>query len=172
MKVLPASIAIALAGLLALGCGGDEEDELKKRADDTQIQKVTLKELAKKDTAEIVPYLQSKSRSVRLTGINALGYKGGDAEATRLLLEVADGDDQEDAMFAIPALARQRAPGIQDIIRKFIKSPDAKRRAGAYKAIGELGDKSLYPLLDQAVDDPNPRVRKAAEGTKRFYKIK
>lgn len=172
MKALPASIAIALAGLLALGCGGNEEDELKQRAADTPVQKVALKELAKKETAEIAPYLQSKNRRVRLTGINALGYKKGDEEATRLLMEVANGEDQQDAMFAIPALARQRAPGIQDIIKKFIESPDAKRRAGAYKAIGELGDKSLYPLLDQAADDPDPRVRKAAEGTKRFYKIK
>ncbi len=103
-----------------------------------------------------------ESMKLRMTAIQALGTLRGDKDATRLLIELANGQDAEIAHWAIIALGTQRSAEAADLIRKFIKHPNPHLRAAACFAVYEYGDKALHPLLEEAASDPSDEVKRAA----------
>ncbi len=98
----------------------------------------------------------------RIVAIQALGTLRGNKEATRALIELANGQDPEIAHWAIIALGTQRSAEAADLIRKFIKHPNPHLRAAACFAIYEYGDKALQPLLEEAAKDESDEVKYAA----------
>ena len=164
--------ALGAAALLLASCGG--EDPQKKieqdfRSSGVQVEKIA--ELAAKGVGAIKPLLKDDRRPVRLAAINALGSIKGDAEATRLLVELASGSDVEDAYFAMIALARQRAAEAKALVEKAFQSSQSRVREAACIAVAHLGDPALYPLVEKAATDPDPSVASAAAGTIRRCKI-
>jgi HEAT repeat protein len=133
------------------------------------VQKIA--ELAAKGVGAVKPLLQSDRRPVRLAAINALGSIKGDAEATRLLVELVKGTDVEDAYFAIIALSRQRAAEAKAIVESSFQSTKPRLREAACVAVALLDDPELYPLVVKAATDSDPSVASAAAGTIRRCKI-
>ena len=159
-------VAAAAALAAAIGCGS------KQKAADKEIVRVPLEFGGRPDALAawavkaqvkgIKPYLKSEKNPERITAINALGCLKGNAEATQLLLEIAHGSDARDAGFAILGLAHQGAPEAKAEIERAFASPEASLRRDACMAIGEYGDKSLYPLLEKASVDDDVIVRNGA----------
>ncbi|MBL7222825.1 MAG: HEAT repeat domain-containing protein [Candidatus Brocadiae bacterium] len=165
-------ILILGAVVLLAGCGGKStEEELVEVSNTSGIQRMKIEELAKKGVPAIQPLLKSKKMTVRLAAIGALGFLKKNPEATQLLVGVAKGDQDEEAYFAIIALARQRAGEAKAVIEEAMKSKVARRRQAACIAIAEYGDEALYPLIIKAAQDRDRGVAKTAQSTARRCKI-
>jgi HEAT repeat protein len=168
----------ALALFLCGGCGGGggsaTERAFQKVFADEAGQKAAIENLAKKGVEFVKPALKSKIANVRIGALEALALiKEGDEgrEATKLLIEATKGADINDVGFAIISLGRQRAPEAKDLIVGFFNGPNPRLRLAACMAIGEYGDRSLYPLLDKAAYDENENVRQAASRVKQRFGI-
>jgi len=164
---------IFLSGLLACGCGGrgDDESKIPEATSWPNEDKLEVAKLAKKGLAHLKPLLKSKKTKVRMVAISALGEIRDNPKATALLLEAVNGKDPHDVYWAIIALGRQGAPQAKGVIERFMESQDTSLVKAACSAIGEYGDKSLYPLLDQALDDEDPGVQSHAKLIKDLYGI-
>lgn len=163
---------LSVTGILAValaigGCGGKTEED---RAGDILVSgggaRERVSELAQKGVPHLQKLLESTSARTRLVAISALGELKGDKEATKLLLGLTESNEPSDAYYALIALAHQGAPEAKAVIEKFFEHSDPYLRQGACCAIKEYGDKALYPLLDQAMDDPDEKVRQTAEAIK------
>jgi len=103
-----------------------------------------------------------ESMRLRVAAIEALGTLRGEKEATKVLIQLANGQDAEMAYSAIIALGVQRAPESAEELKKFIKHPNPHLRAAACFGIYEYGDKALHPLVEEAANDQNDEVTRAA----------
>ncbi len=168
--------ALALACLLASGCGETKSKSLSDRA--RKIARTTAG-TNKQDIEEFVKevglpglkrLLENDSAEGRMVAITGLGMLKGEREATELLIKFASGDDPDDAYWAIIALGHQGAPEAKEQIEKLMKSGVPRVRVGACLAIKEYGDESLYPLLDAAENDEDPMVQRAAQKAKLLIK--
>ncbi len=175
----PACLAalLALACLALVGCGGKGEKTSPddREALDTLMRggagdnKRAIQEFVeKKGLPGLKRLLENDSARARMLALSGLGMLKGNAEATQLLLKSVNGEDTEDAYWAIIALGYQRAPQAKEAIEKAFQGQDARRRAGACIAIKEYGDQSLYPLLDAALGDEDFEVKRTAEKMKIF----
>jgi HEAT repeat protein len=162
---------LGLAACLVGGCGGDSEKKAEQDFSSSGVQLQKIAELAAKGVGAVKPLLQSERRPVHLAAIDALGMIKNDAEATRLLVELAKGTDVEDAYFAVIALARQRPAEAKAIIEGAFQSTQSRLREAACIASAQLGDPSLYPLLIKAAKDPDATVASVAQGMMRRHKI-
>jgi HEAT repeat protein len=161
---------VAVVALVVGACGGGSE-EMDPGTYQSGLQRQRIEELAKQGVPAVQPLLKSPRREVRLNAIGALGSMKGNAEATRLLLDLAKSSDEQDAYFALIGLARQQAAEAKGLIAGAFQSPNPRLREAACIAVAELGDKSLYPLVLKALNDPDPSVIMAAKGTMRRCKI-
>jgi len=168
MRTLLALAAVPFLGLLAL-CGCGEKEPPSEVA--TTIagregiagSKEAIAEMArKKGVAGLKADLKSERSVVRMEAIAGLGTLKDNGEATKTLLEVANGNDLEDAYWGIIALGVQGAAEGKAALEKLAESPDAHRRAAVCLAIHEARDESLYPLLDTLVQDLDREVKGAA----------
>jgi HEAT repeat protein len=159
--------SLALASVLAAapflaGCGKDDPKG-HGMVLTAGTQKSALEQLAAKGTAHLRELLKSEHPRVRMDAAQALSYIRDDPEATKLLIEVIEGDSEDDTATALMALGAQGKPEAKAILQKYITDPRAKVRGGACIGIAEYGDSTLYPLLDEvAADDPDPTIRKVA----------
>jgi len=170
-RLLCAAGMLAVA-LIIVGCGGKSEEE---RAGDILVSeggaKERVSELAQKGLPHLKKLLESTSSRTRLVAISALGELKGNQEATNILVGITKGKEPTDTYFAAIALAHQGASEAKTVIETLFKHNDPYLRQGACCAIGEYGDKALYPLLDEALDDPDPSVRTAAENIMNRFQI-
>lgn len=170
MRTLCVTCLSILAALL-VGCGKDSQPEESRRAEKVlwagagDNKQSFIKFVKEEGLPGIKGLLKSDSSQDRMFAITCLGLLKDNAEATELLLKSANGEDSEDAYWAIIALGAKGAPEAKDLIEKFLKSDDPRRREGACEAIGQYADTSLYPLLAAAARDDDPRVRRAATRT-------
>ena len=154
---------LLLLAALAVGLWACESAQrtVQKRIDEilrTSLgnRKQRVAEVAKESGVEgIKPIALDPEESMRrrMIAIQALGTLRGNKEATRVLIELANGQDAEIAHWAIIALGTQRSAEAAELIRKFIKHPNPHLRAAACFAIYEYGDKALHPLLEEAASD-------------------
>jgi HEAT repeat protein len=72
-----------------------------------------------------------------------------------------DLDLGESLLDVVDALAARRGPACEQL-RKLLKDPSAMTRENAVWALGELGTAEDVPALDAVLNDPEPRVRRAA----------
>ncbi len=181
------TIALVLLGILLSGCGSDSG---KKDAAAITLQKGGFKELDEqlakdRSTDELAKLVKNKDVKVRMAALTALGYKRNDKSAAKTILDVInseaaaqalEGLDSNEAVadalsFAIQSLARLGAPEAKGVIEKAYQSKNPYLREAAVQAIGLLGDKSLYPLVMKALDDPNVGVSVNADFVVKKYKI-
>ncbi|MBM4035870.1 MAG: HEAT repeat domain-containing protein [Planctomycetes bacterium] len=172
------ALCFGLACLLAAGCGGEKKPKNVQRAESVALEgaggnKVGLKELVEEEGLAGLKRIlaESDSSRARMVAITGLGMLKKDAEATELLVGLAEGEDSEEAHWAIVALADQGAPEARDLITKLLSSGDPRRREGACIAVKEYADQSLYPLLDKALNDPDGRVKAVAEQVKVLIRV-
>lgn len=165
---------VALLALLSCGCSGNRTSRAERLVESISIEKGSdigqVRKLAEKGVAYLRPLLKSEKQIVRVTVIEALGCIKDDKEATQLLLDTIKGEDANDAAFALASLARQGAPEAKEIILHQYQSPDPFTRSCAVRAIYEYGDKELYPLIDRAMSDDDPDVRRTAKMTRQVMK--
>ena len=165
------ALCLSIVAVVLLGCGKDAKEK-----DPGRVAKILNtgpgdrrqsinKFVQEEGLPGIKRLLETDSSQNRMFALTCLGLLKDNAEATELLLKFADGEDSEDAYWAIIALGAKGAPEAKDLIEKLLKSEDPRRREGACEAIGQYGDTSLYPLLVAAARDDDPRVRRAAERT-------
>ncbi|HPD17081.1 MAG TPA: HEAT repeat domain-containing protein [Planctomycetota bacterium] len=170
------SLLCMAACVLGVGCG-----EKERPPDDPGVEAVlrsgagdnrqTIQAFVKERGLEgLKKLLEKDSIRARIVGITGLGMLRGNREATELLLKHANGQDTEEAYWAIIALAYQGAPEAKDLIQKFMQSEEARLREGACVAIQEYRDETLYPLLDAALSDPNPAVQGVAQMMKQIIR--
>jgi len=173
VKVLANVIAIAFVLAFVGGCGCRKSPE--EKAEDILIGKGGAKEhvseLARKGLPHLKKLLESKSSRTRMPAISALGELKGNKEATQILIEMTESETKTDVYFALIALAHQGVPEAKALIEKFFKHENPYFREAACWAIGEYGDKELYPLLDRATRDKDINVRKVPAGVKERYEI-
>jgi len=174
MRTTTGLIALLTLGCVGLvGCGGGEKGPPDvKRAhavlnagagDDKQAIKKFVEE---EGLPGLKRQLESDSSEVRMLALTGIGMLKGNAEATQVLLKYVNGEDSQDAYWALMALGYQGAPEAKEAIEKAFQGKDAHRRAGACLAIKEYGDTSLYPLLDAAMSDEDFEVKRTAEKMK------
>ena len=164
---------IVAACLVVAGCGKDETPPEVKRAEAAlragtagDNKRAIMDFVEQEGLPGLKRLLGAESASVRMFALTGLGTLKGNAEATQLLIGVANGEDSSDAYWAIAALGYQGAKEAKELIQKAMEGQDARRRAGACIAIKEYGDESLYPLLDAALNDEDPEVRRTADKMK------
>jgi HEAT repeat protein len=167
-------LLIILIGILVRSAGNvrtAEDEAADVLRQNTAGSKRVAVEFAKKQGVEgLKPLLKSESANVRTATIIALGTLKGDKEATRVLIELANGKDVEDAHNAIIAIASQGAPEAREVITKAFESPDVRRREAACMAVYEYGDESLHPLLDAALDDEDDFIKLVASRVKELIR--
>ena len=173
MKSVHTVLAAALACLLLPACtGSSPEEEAGKIITQKGGSKSEITALSKKGLPHLKKVLESKSSVARMAAISALGELKGDAEATKLLIEITKKQDYNEPYYAVIALGHQGAPEAKDVIVGAYKSPNARLRAAACAATAELGDKSLYPYLNRALYDKDTQVRETARMVKMRFKIR
>ena len=164
MKLLASALAMALLVVLAAGCGCGKSSE--EQAEDVLRGQMGYKDgvqkIAAKGLGHVKGLLASKSQMTRMTAIQALGLLKDNKEATQLLIDLMNKNDFNESWAAILALGVQGPPEAKDILKKAAESPNPRFREAACAAIYEYGDKSLYPLLDKAANDPDTTVQSAA----------
>jgi len=163
---------LLLVAIIALGLWACESAQRTARERIIKILRTSLgnrkqrvAEVAKESGVEglkPIAFDPEESMNLRITAIQALGTLRGNKEATRVLIELANGQDAEIAHWAIIALGTQRSAEAAGLIRKFIKHPNPHLRAAACFAIYEYGDKALHPLLEEAASDTSDEVKRAA----------
>jgi hypothetical protein len=152
-----ATVVIAAPSFTGCSTGHDERPPLPGPP------KSELEQLAAKGIAHLRELLRSTSPRSRAAAVQALGFIRDDPEATKLLVELIEGDSEDETTLALMALGAQGSPEAKSLLRKYIKDPRARVRGGACVGIAEYGDSTLYPLLDKvAADDPDPHIRKVA----------
>jgi HEAT repeat protein len=163
-----------MAGLLAMGCGSSKQDEIAGFVTQEGGYKTGDEKIAKEKSVDELVSIALKGKSVRdrMVALTALGYHKNDPKATQALLDVfAAAKEPNDSYFALISLARIGAPETKGAIEKTLQGTDAYLRESAIQAIGLLGDKSLYPLVFQALDDAQQGVRVAAAHVVKEYKL-
>jgi HEAT repeat protein len=167
------ALCLSLASLLAAGCGGEKKPKNVQRAESVMLtgagdDKQALKKYVEEEGVAGLKRIldESDSSRARMVAISGLGMLKKDPEATKVLIGLVEGEDSEEAHWAIIALGYQGAPEARDLIAKLMQSNDPRRRAGACLAIKEYGDESLYSLLDNALNDSDPGVKRSAEKAK------
>ena len=175
MNRVALALALACVALLVAGCGGSDEPE-KGTEQHQPMAPGQLKEMADKlGVPGLVRQLRSTNQSERLNVIDALSTRRGNDEASQALLAIWNDASKKytltDKHFALIALARMQAPQAKDVIEKAYESETAYLREAAVRAVGPLGDKSLYDIVLDAFDDPDRGVRHAASQTTRRYGI-
>jgi len=168
-----ALLALGCLGLVGCGSRGEQTTSEDREALETLVKggagdnKQAIREFVeKKGLPGLKRLLETDSARARMLALAGLGMLKGDAEATQLLLKYVNGEDSQDAYWAIVALGYQGAPQTKEAIEKLFQGQDPKRRAGACIAIKEYGDQSLYPLLDAALSDEDFEVKRTAEKMK------
>ncbi|WP_413644196.1 HEAT repeat domain-containing protein [Micromonospora sp. RTP1Z1] len=104
-----------------------------------------------------------------------IGFRAGRSALTELL-EALEDDDRGVRASAADAITKALAyGGVQPIPDRLIRrilptllrhwegEPTPQGRSGLAYALGGLGDPSVIPLLQAALDDPHEQVRRAAE---------
>jgi HEAT repeat protein len=165
-----------LAAVLAAGAAivyphlrGESERDLKRWLLSHQVsERAQIRILAERGVPYLRKLLKSEERIIRDSAILALGERKGDQEAVKLLVELCDADDADDAYWAIISLARQGVAEAKGLIQRLAQSGEARVREAAAIAIRQLGDESLYPLLDKLTEDKHPVVKRAAQAMRRY----
>lgn len=187
MRLSVGELTLLVAGILMSGCGSDSGE---RDAAAITLQKGGFKESDEqfaKDRSidDLAKLVKSKDVKVRMAALTALGYKRNDKSAAKTLLDVINGEAAAKALggldgneavandlyFAIQSLARLGAPEAKGVIEKAYQSKNPYLREAAVQAIGLLGDKSLYPLLMKALDDPDVGVSVNADFVVKKYKV-
>ena len=173
MKVLTNVIAIAsvLAFVGGCGCGKSSEEKAEDILFDKGGVKSEVSKLAEKGLPHLKGLLASKSSRTRMTAISAVGELKGNQEATQALIKMTESETDTDVYFALIAIAHQGAPEAKALIEKFFEHENPYFREAACCAIGEYGDKELYPLLGKAMRDKAVSVQNAASMVKERYKV-
>lgn len=170
----PGFLGLVMAAFIGAGCGGQsEEEEITDIILEKGARRPQVIALAKEKGVEgLAPHVKSENPRVRMVVITALGTFKDNEKATDILLDVLKrSEDTTDLYYAIIALAEQGAPQAKEIIEKHFKSDSARLREAAVLAIGKLGDKSLYPLVMEAMRDPAPLVQRRAGFVNEEYGI-
>jgi len=166
----------ALACLLALGCTGSQEEKKDRNVEavlrvPAGDNRQAIRKFVKEEGLEgLKRLLKSDSTRAHIAAITGLGELKDSDEATKLLLERANGKDTEEAYWALIALAHKGAPQARELIRKFFQSEEPRLREAACIAIKEYGDEALYPLLNTAAHDTDRVVQRVAARMSRIIK--
>jgi HEAT repeat protein len=167
-------LAVVALALVTTGCGGKSEEE---HVSDLILEKGARKPAViayakEKGVEGLAPHVKSENARVRMVVISALGTFKNDEKATEILLDVLkNSQDTNDIYYAIIALAEQGAPQAKEIIEKHFKGDSPRLREAAVLGIGLLGDKSLYPLVIQAMQNPDLKVQHIAGYVNDMYDI-
>ena len=115
---------------------------------------------------EIASCLSDPEPEVRLEAVDSLGQLAPLSRGAAVQIEplLADDDARVRIQAAKTLLQGANHQAARDMLHQMAVDPDPQIRSGALDALGDCGDESAFALAVNALDDGQPRVRKAACG--------
>ncbi len=128
-------------------------------------QPLLLRALADRPDAAVLPAVLQAARvgapELRRTAVELLEHCG-DATCVPVLLEAATAADRDLARTARTSLARLRAAGVDAALTDQLDRARGAQRAVLLELCGQRRITSALPMVEPALQDPDPAVRRAA----------